>query len=131
MDVIYDWQCGFCVRSVRFARALDVRGVLRYHDATDRADVHRRFPELAAADFDNAMFAVSPSRRAYRGFFAVRRMARAVPLMWPFLTLLYFPGSGWLGPKVYAWVARNRRRFGCESDVCALPPSDSSRKRIA
>ena len=122
MDVIYDGQCGFCVRCVRLCRALDVRRVLRYDDATDRSGVHRRFPELAAADFDNAMFVVTPGRLVYRGFHAVRRIARAVPLMWPLLALLYFPGSGWLGPKVYAWVARNRRRFGCESDVCVLPP---------
>jgi predicted DCC family thiol-disulfide oxidoreductase YuxK len=131
VDVIYDGLCGFCVRSIRFARALDARGILRYHDANDRAEVDGRFAELADADFDNAMFVVDRERRVYRGFFAVRRIARALPLMWPLLALLYFPGSGWAGPKVYAWVARNRRRFGCESDVCALPPHDSSHKRIA
>jgi predicted DCC family thiol-disulfide oxidoreductase YuxK len=121
VDVIYDGQCGFCIRSLRICRALDVRRVLRFHDANARGEVDARFPELAGADFDNAMFVVTASRRVFRGFFAFRRIARAVPLMWPLLGLLYLPGSSWFGPKAYAWVARNRRRFGCESDVCDVP----------
>ncbi len=67
------------------------------------------------------MFAVAPDGRVTRGFFAFRRIAREVPLMWPLLPLLYFPGSGLIGPPAYAWVARNRRRFGCESEVCERP----------
>ena len=43
--------------------------------------------------------------------------------MWPLIPLFYLPGSGVIGPRVYAWVARNRRRFGCESDVCETAPS--------
>jgi hypothetical protein len=56
-----------------------------------------------------------------RGFFAFRRILWESPLMWPLIPLFYFPGAGIVGPRVYAWVARNRRRFGCESDVCELP----------
>ena len=70
----------------------------------------------------SAMFTVSADRRVARGFFAFRRLAQESPLMWPALPILYFPGSGWIGPKVYAWVARNRHRLGCESEVCELPP---------
>ena len=81
------------------------------------------FPELAGADFENAMFVVAPDRRVCRGFFAFRRILWESPLMWPLLLLFYFPGSGLVGPRVYAWVAKNRRSFGCESDVCELPPA--------
>jgi predicted DCC family thiol-disulfide oxidoreductase YuxK len=80
------------------------------------------FPELAEADFEHAMFAVAPDRRVTRGFFAFRRILRESPLMWPLLPLFYLPGSSAIGPKVYAWVARNRGKLGCESDVCELPP---------
>jgi predicted DCC family thiol-disulfide oxidoreductase YuxK len=121
LDVIYDGQCGFCVRALRVCRALDVRGALRFHDAHARQQVHALFPELLHADFDNAMFAVAPDRRVTRGFFAFRRILRESLLMWPLFPLFYFPGTGWVGPKAYAWVARNRRRFGCETDVCDLP----------
>ena len=118
VDLIYDGHCGFCVRSLRICRALDVRGRLRFHDANARPQTLAAFPELEHADFDNAMFTVSPDRRVYRGFFAFRRMLWESPLMWPLLPIFYFPGAGLVGPRVYAWVARNRRQFGCETDVC-------------
>ena len=122
LDIIYDGQCGFCVRSLRISRALDVRHRLRFHDANARAQTVAAFPELRDADFENAMFAVSPDRRSYRGFFAFRRLIWESPLTWPLLPLFYLPGAGIIGPRVYAWVARNRGRFGCETDVCEPPP---------
>jgi predicted DCC family thiol-disulfide oxidoreductase YuxK len=121
LHVIYDGRCGFCIRSLKVCRALDVRGALRYHDANARRQVLDAFPELSNADFEHAMFAVSENRRVTRGFFAFRRILRESPLMWPLLPLFYLPGSGIIGPRVYAWVARNRHRFGCESEVCDLP----------
>jgi predicted DCC family thiol-disulfide oxidoreductase YuxK len=126
LDVIYDGRCGFCVRALNVCRALDVRSRLRYHDANLRPQIRAAFPELAEADFENAMFVVSPDRHVTRGFRAFRRIVWESPLMWPFLPLFYFPGSGLVGPKVYAWVARNRRSFGCESDVCERPPAPSA-----
>jgi len=121
LDVIYDGQCGFCIRSLKVCRALDIRGALRYHDANARGQINASFPELAGADFEHAMFAVAPDRRVTRGFFAFRRILWESPLMWLLIPLFYLPGSGIVGPRVYAWVARNRRRFGCESEVCELP----------
>jgi predicted DCC family thiol-disulfide oxidoreductase YuxK len=123
LDVIYDGQCGFCIRSLKVARALDTRRAFRFHDANARQRVLSSFPELATADFENAMFAVAPDRTVTRGFFAFRRMIWESPLMWPLIPLFYLPGAGMLGPRVYAWVARNRRRFGCESEVCEMPPA--------
>jgi predicted DCC family thiol-disulfide oxidoreductase YuxK len=122
LHVIYDGRCGFCIRSLKACRALDVRRALRFHDANARQQVVASFPELAGADFENAMFAVAPDRTVTRGFFAFRRILRESPLMWPLIPLFYFPGAGVIGPRVYAWVARNRGRFGCESEVCELPP---------
>lgn len=123
LDVIYDGQCGFCIRSLKVCRALDIRHAFRFHDANARPRILASFPELAGADFEHAMFAVAPDRTVTRGFFAFRRMLWESPLMWPLIPLFYLPGAGILGPRVYAWVARNRRRFGCESEVCEMPPA--------
>jgi predicted DCC family thiol-disulfide oxidoreductase YuxK len=128
LHVIYDGQCGFCIRALTICRALDVRRALQFHDANRREQVARDFPELRDADFDNAMFAVAPDRQITRGFFAFRRIVWESPLMWPLLPLFYFPGSGVIGPRVYAWIARNRHRLGCESDVCELPPRVGNRR---
>jgi hypothetical protein len=67
------------------------------------------------------MFAVDDRGRSFRGFFAFRRIAWETPLLWLAIPLMYFPGAGIAGPHAYAWIARNRHRFGCESEVCALP----------
>src|SRR5512139_4044629 len=124
VHVIYDGQCVFCVWALRIARALDVRGVLRFHDGTDRAALEAQFPMLCGADLDAAMYVVADGDRDYRGFFAFRRMAWCSPLTWPLLGLFYCPGAGLLGPRIYDWVARNRSNLGCRSPVCSLlPPS--------
>ena len=121
LHVIFDGQCGFCVRSLKVCRALDVRRALRFHDANARQQVYASFPELTDADFENAMFVVAPDRSVTRGFFAFRRILWVSPLMWPLIPLFYLPGASIIGPRVYAWVARNRSRFGCESDLCEMP----------
>lgn len=116
VDVAYDGLCRFCRRSVRVLRALDVRGRLDFHDANDRAKTLRHLPALAAVDLDDAMWAVI-GNRTYRGFYAFRRIAWALPPLWPLAPLLYLPGMSSVGERVYALVARNRTRLGCRVDA--------------
>src|SRR5262249_54144697 len=105
--------------------------VLRFHASNDTDTVAGLAPELAQADLDEAMYAVDGDGRRYRGFFAFRRIVRGMPLLWPLLALLYFPGSGRLGPRVYAWVAANRHRLGCRIDPGHAPAGPDSRSRRA
>ena len=124
IDIVYDGQCGFCVRALRFVRRLARRNAFRFHDANDSEAVLARFPMLAGADTDMAMFAVTEEGRVYRGFFAFRRMLWASPWLAPLLLLFYAPGVGILGPRIYAWIARRRRTLGCVAAACgvAAPP---------
>ena len=122
LQVIYDGHCGFCVRSVRILRALDVWDRLRFHDASQRDHIEALFPALRDMDLDTAMCTVDAEGGIHRGFYAFRRLIWCGPLTWPLLPLFYCPGAGILGPRIYAWVARNRSRFGCRSDACPLPP---------
>ncbi|MBA2732940.1 MAG: DUF393 domain-containing protein [Acidobacteria bacterium] len=120
LNIIYDGQCAFCIRSLRVIKALDVRGVMVFHDSHD-PETLKRFAALRNADVNEAMFSVSEDEPIYRGFFALRRLLWVSPLLWPLIPLFYFPGMSWIGTRVYAWVARNRTRFGCHSDFCSLP----------
>jgi predicted DCC family thiol-disulfide oxidoreductase YuxK len=120
LHVIYDGRCGFCLRALRICRALDWRDRLAFHDSHDRTTIEKRFAHLAGADFDSAMYAVDDDGRAFRGFFAIRRIAWETPPLWLVLPLFYAPGMSIVGPRVYGWIARNRHRFGCGSDECAL-----------
>lgn len=121
LDVVYDGQCAFCIRALTVVSRLSRRNVFRYHDANDHATVSARFPMLAGADTDAALFVVEPGRRVFRGFFGFRRMMWASPWLSPFLVLFYLPGASLVGPRLYARVASNRRRFGCSSVACVLP----------
>ncbi|HEX8145365.1 MAG TPA: DUF393 domain-containing protein [Pyrinomonadaceae bacterium] len=128
LDIIYDGRCGFCIRALKIVRALDVLRKLSFHDS-HQAETFERFPSLRGADVDDAMYAVAEGEQPFRGFFAFRRLLWSSPLMWALLPLFYFPGASILGPRVYSWVARNRSRFGCESEVCALPTTTEGRGR--
>jgi len=44
-------------------------------------------------------------------------LARSSPLTWLLLPLFYVPGATYVGTRVYTWIARNRRRFGCQAEV--------------
>ena len=120
LHVVYDGQCAFCIRALRVSRALDCRGALRFHDSHDAATT-TRFPILRNADLDEAMYVVAEGGGVYSSFFGFRRMAWSSPFTWPLLPLLYAPGAGYVGPKVYGWVARHRRQLGCRTDVWEVP----------
>jgi predicted DCC family thiol-disulfide oxidoreductase YuxK len=116
LHLVYDGGCRFCSAVARIIRRLDLRGVVELHDGTRRQAVLARLPVLRGADLDAALFAVEEGGAVFRGFFAVRRLASALPPAWPLLLLLYAPGASSLGPRIYAWVARNRRCLGCRRD---------------
>lgn len=125
IDIIFDGQCGFCIRSLQIVRALDIRGALRFHEA-NRPETLELFPELHGPDLAEAMYACVQGEPPHRGFYAFRRLLWFSPLMWPLIPLFYFPGVSLLGERIYAWVARNRKDFGCESDLCPLPAAGPS-----
>lgn len=111
--VIYDGECLFCRRCVRLLRALDRRGALALVDGNDAAAVGAAAPALQAAALPDALHVVAPDGTVSSGFLACRRLAHVLPLLWPLLPLLHAPGAGLAGPRLYALVARNRRRLGC------------------
>lgn len=120
LDIVYDGHCGFCMRSLKVVKALDILEKLRLHDSHDPA-IFQSFPQLRQADLDDAMYAVANGEPPYAGFFAFRRVIWTSPLTWILLPIFYFPGATFLGPRVYAWVARNRSKFGCGTAACELP----------
>jgi predicted DCC family thiol-disulfide oxidoreductase YuxK len=124
IDIVYDGQCGFCVRALGRFRRMARRDVFRLHDANDGAVVLARFPMLAGADTDDAVFAITSRGEVFRGFFAFRRMLWASPWLFPLLPFFYAPAAALLGPRIYARVARRRRSLGCAAGACEVsaPP---------
>lgn len=123
--IVYDGDCAFCTRSLRALRRLDRDGVMRLHDSHESARIASQFPMLRGADFDNAMFAVTADGQVFRGYFAFKALIRKLPAGWPLALLSALPGADLVGPRLYAWVARNRRRLGCDSNGCELPAAST------
>jgi len=131
LDVIYDGKCRFCEHSLAVLKRLAGRRIFRLHDANDRRMIRSKFPMLADADTHDAMFVVTPRREVFRGFFAYRRIMWESPRLYFFLPLFYAPGASLIGPRIYDWVARNRRRFGCSLDNARQCAGKPERDRAA
>ena len=122
-QVLYDGQCAFCRKSVELLRRLDWLGRLTYVDARGPS----RLPPGASLDparLLEEMHVLTPDRRVYHGFGALRWLAWRLPPLWVLAPLLYIPGVPALGQRLYLWVARRRFRLvPCHGGVCTLPPA--------
>lgn len=105
---IYDGRCLLCQRARRAASALDWRRRLAFADLHDRAAIQRIAPELSAADTLAALHLRLNDGRTLRGFPAIRRMLRELPLLAPLAWALYLPPLPALGRRLYEAIARNR-----------------------
>ncbi|MBI2885406.1 MAG: DUF393 domain-containing protein [Candidatus Omnitrophica bacterium] len=120
--LLYDGRCGFCVASIARLAALDPLGAIELRDCHSVADLRQLHPDLTPERCHSRMQLVEPNGRLTEGFFSARRMSLRLPLLWPLVPLLYLPGAGWLGQRVYDWVASHRYLFrhnsSCETNQC-------------
>ena len=94
--VIYDGECGFCRSSVRSLQVMDLWGKLDY---------------ITGPKGMSEMKLYSSDDKIYGGFFAFRKLVWKLPMLYPMIPVVYFPGSGIVGPFIYRWIARNRYLF--------------------
>lgn len=120
--LLYDGGCGFCLASVARLQVLDVFGrvgLIDFHTVPDVTAIH---PDLTPQKCRSRMQLVETHGRLSEGFLAFRRMALALPLLWPLVPLCYLPGAGWVGQRVYDWVAAHRLLFhrgrACATNQC-------------
>lgn len=114
VTLVYDGECKFCIRSLRILKALDWRDRLVLVPVQDTERVKSLGSILADADFATAMYAVRGGKK-YRGFDAFRAALPSLPAGLLVVWIWYLPGVRWLGVRLYDWVARHRRSFGCSS----------------
>src|SRR5438105_2493646 len=103
LNIIYDGQCGFCVRALNVVSALDTKRVFSFYDANQQ-ETFERFTELRGADTSEAMYTLAEGELPHRGFYAFRRLIWSSVWMWPLIPLFYFPGATFFGPRTYAWI---------------------------
>ncbi|HET8623031.1 MAG TPA: DCC1-like thiol-disulfide oxidoreductase family protein, partial [Gemmatimonadales bacterium] len=117
--VIYDGLCPLCVRTMVVLDAFDLRRRLRAVDfERDWAAAAAAAPPLSPEQARAAIHLVGPDRRVYSGFAAFRVLTRLLPVLWPFLPLVYAPLSSTFGPRIYHLIATSRGRLSCRADTC-------------
>ena len=125
----YDAQCRLCAKVVGWLRRLDVFHSLEFigdldkvaTDAgLDQADLDRSawlvdtIPLMTSGQAMTFPLVRGKGRGVYQGFYAFRRVALRLPLLWPFVPILWFPGVNLLGIRIYRWVAEHRSTVpGC------------------
>ncbi len=108
-----------CRRTVRRLHRLDWLHRLTFADGTDAARRERFAAGLTDKEIMREMWVIEPGRRT-GGYDALLRIARAVPLLWPFLVAGSLPGIRHLGRAVYRAIAARRERRGvCTDEFCA------------
>jgi predicted DCC family thiol-disulfide oxidoreductase YuxK len=125
--VLYDGQCPLCTKTVSILRRFDWLGRLRFHNCRDTAGIPTNAAHLDPARMIEEMHVLTPDRStSYSGFRVVRWIAGRVPILWPLYPLLFIPGAGRLGQRLYLWLARNRfQLMPCRDGVCTIPPKRS------
>jgi predicted DCC family thiol-disulfide oxidoreductase YuxK len=111
LRVLYDGECGLCRAQALWLRRLDWRCRLRWEDFHASAAQGTCPAGLAREALEQSLHVVAADGRVLRGFLALRRLARCLPALWPFVPLLYLPGAASLGEPLYRLVARNRHRL--------------------
>ncbi len=106
--MVYDADCGFCVRWVQRWRE---RTGPRVEYAASHAVVGTRFPHVSAGDFAQAVYLFEPDGRTSRGAEAALRAVALGPGLLaraPLFVYTHIPGVRPLLDTAYGFIARNR-----------------------
>lgn len=118
MEMIYDGQCTFCVRSMAALLAFDGLRQITVRDYRTNPS-----PIVPSELVDKSLYLVTRNRRALPGFEAYRYAVLRVPGLWWMVPLFYLPLlSRALGRPVYDWIASHRHVIS----TCALPHAGST-----
>lgn len=106
--VLIDGECARCRLTARIIGGLDWFNRLRFEALQDERITTRR--GLAGANLLDSMHAVGRDGRVTRGFRAYLSVGTSLPILWPLLPLGALLLIGDIGERIYARIARSRKR---------------------
>lgn len=122
IKVIYDGNCQFCTASIEMLKPMDLWGRLAFVNYQTQENFQSLHPDLTKEKAHSQLYVIDLKGNLHGGFFAFRKMAFVLPMLYPLLLVFYFPGSGVVGPLVYRWVAEHRYLFHlnkkCANNAC-------------
>ena len=122
-DVFMDGACSFCRWSQSKIAPYDLESKLRFLDYNDPA-IAAQAP-FSRRDLDSAMHVRTPDGMWFKGFAAWVVLLRALPKLAWLGSIADMPPMRWIGPTLYAFIARHRYRLPgapkrCEGDTCII-----------
>ncbi|KAA0021177.1 thiol-disulfide oxidoreductase DCC family protein [Antrihabitans cavernicola] len=117
-ELLYDRDCGFCVKSAHFLQRIDRRGRVRIV-ALQQAGATERFGVSRDQALEQA-WALDSRGERHAGAGAVNAvLSGAIGTRLPLL-IYRLPGIRQLQDRVYRWVADNRYRLPGRGGTCAI-----------
>ncbi len=113
--VVYDGQCNFCRAGVRRLRKLDWTGKLTFLSLHD-SRVGTFCPGRSAGQLNEEMVIVTPGGVQHGGAEALKYLTRTLPVLYPAMPVMHFPGTGWLWRAGYRQLAK--RRYSIAGKTC-------------
>jgi predicted DCC family thiol-disulfide oxidoreductase YuxK len=127
LHILYDGLCPLCCRTVHLLTGFDLFTRLEFLDfrRLDLNEYNRRHRlNLALQDLEEEMHVLFRGK-LYRGFDGYRRIALALPVLWPLAPWLFLPGLSALGALVYGFVARHRLTLLWCDAHCPVQPAEA------
>ena len=123
-DIFMDGSCSFCQWTRTKVEPYDSAARLRFLDYND-PDVAAQAP-FSRDDLDREMHVRLPDGKWLEGFEAWLALLRVLPKLAWLGRIGGWPPVRWLGPSVYAFIARHRYSLPgapsrCDTDTCGLP----------
>jgi predicted DCC family thiol-disulfide oxidoreductase YuxK len=113
VEVFYDGDCAFCVRSLLPLRRLASDGLLIFSDFTVDANALRLKKAVGAGmDISKAMWSIDGHGVAHSGYEAFRVSLLAVPKMRWVAFVMNVPFVRLIGRRLYRTIASRRRELG-------------------
>lgn len=113
VNLYYDGQCGFCLRSLLLLRHFDDTRRLLFLDGNEPSNVESLTQVThSQPDLGRAMWAVQ-SGRAFEGYHAFRVAVLALPRLRWLGMIMTLPLAMLVGPPIYRIIAKNRHKLGC------------------
>jgi predicted DCC family thiol-disulfide oxidoreductase YuxK len=122
-DIFMDGSCSFCRWIWSKIEPYDSNSKLKFLDYNDPAVAAQApFPRAA---LDSEMHVRTPDGNWFQGFGAWVVLLRALPRLEWLGRISGMPPVRWIGPALYAFIARHRYRLPgaparCESDTCSI-----------
>ena len=110
--LIYDGECPICQGGVGWVQRRALPGQLEFLPCQS-PERRARFPWMSQRTCLEAVQLVLPDGRVLAGDQAIPEILRRLRA-WRWVARLFeLPGAGFLAPRLYRWVARNRYAISC------------------